>query len=232
MQPSAIGLRRIAVLEGLSDATLEALARDCAWRNCAAGQHIITRDSNDRSVHLIIAGRVRVTVYSRAGRQVTFRDAEQGEMLGEMAAIDGMPRAADAIALESTLIASMTPAVFMQLLREQPVVATRVLAQLAALVRGLTDRVMDLSTLGVQNRIHAELLRLARLGAQHDSRAVLDPAPRHVDIAARVSTNREQVTRELSALAKSGLLRKEGRALVVSDLRALEALVYEVRGSA
>jgi CRP-like cAMP-binding protein len=61
---------------------------------------------------------------------------------------------------------------------------------------------------------------------------VLDPAPRHVDIAARVSTNREQVTRELSALAKSGLLQRNGRALVVSDLRALEALVNEVRASA
>jgi CRP-like cAMP-binding protein len=232
MQPSAIGLRRIAVLEGLSDATLEALARDCAWRNCATGQHIITRDSNDRNVHLVVAGRVRVTIYSRAGRQVTFRDVEPGEMIGEMAAIDGMPRAADAVALESTLIASMSPVAFARLLREEPVVATRVLAQLVALVRGLTERVMDLSTLGVQNRIHAELLRLARQAGIRDNRAVLDPAPRHVDVAARVSTNREQVTRELSALARTGLLQKDGRALVVCDAHALEALVYEVRGSA
>lgn len=232
MQPSAIGLRRIAVLDGLPDAALEALARECAWRNCAAGQHIITRDSNDRNVHLVVAGRVRVTIYSRAGRQVTFRDVEPGEMIGEMAAIDGMPRAADAVALESTLIASMSPATFARLLRDEPIVATRVLAQLATLVRGLTERVMDLSTLGVQNRIHAELLRLARHAGIRDNRAIIDPAPRHVDIAARVSTNREQVTRELSALTRTGLLQKDGRALVVGDARALEALVYEVRGGA
>jgi CRP-like cAMP-binding protein len=232
MQPSAIGLRRITVLEGLSDATLEALARDCAWRNCAAGQHIITRDSQDRSVYFVVSGRVRVTIYSASGRQVTFSDLEAGELVGEVAAIDGMPRSADAVALESTLIASLSPEAFARLLRDEPTVANRVLTRLAGLLRRTTERVMDLSTLGVQNRIHAELLRLARLGSPRDNRAVLDPAPRHVDIAARVSTNREQVTRELSALARSGLLGKQGRALVVNDVRALEALVNEVRASA
>jgi CRP-like cAMP-binding protein len=173
-----------------------------------------------------------VTIYSASGRQVTFSDLEAGELVGEVAAIDGMPRSADAVALESTLIASLSPEAFARLLREEPTVANRVLTRLAGLLRRTTERVMDLSTLGVQNRIHAELLRLARLASPRDNRAVLDPAPRHVDIAARVSTNREQVTRELSALAKSGLLQRNGRALVVSDLRALEALVNEVRASA
>jgi CRP-like cAMP-binding protein len=232
MEPSGIGLRRIAVLEGLSGSALDALARECAWRNCAAGQHIITRDSNDRNVYLIVSGRVRVTIYSTSGRQVTFRDLEAGEMMGEVAAIDGMPRSADAVALESTLTASMTPAVFSRLLREEPAIATRVLTRLAGLVRRLSERVIDLSTLGVQNRIHAELLRLTRQAGARDNRAILDPAPRHADIAGHVSTNREQVTRELSALARSGLLGKQGRALVVNDVRALEALVYEVRGNA
>jgi CRP-like cAMP-binding protein len=232
MQPSVIGLRRIAILEGLTDAALEALARDCAWRNCAAGQHIITRDSLDRSVHFVVSGRVRVTIYSASGRQVTFSDLEAGELVGEVAAIDGMPRSADAVALESTLTASLSPEAFARLLRDEPTVANRVLTRLAGLLRRTTERVIDLSTLGVQNRIHAELLRLARLAGATGNRAFLDPAPRHADVAARVSTNREQVTRELSALAKSGLLGKQGRGLVVNDVRALEALVNEVRGSA
>jgi CRP-like cAMP-binding protein len=83
----------------------------------------------------------------------------------------------------------------------------------------------------VQNRIHGELLRLARQAGISDNRAILDPAPRHADIASQVSTYREQVTRELSALAKTGLLHKDQRRLVVRDVRALEALVYQVRGS-
>jgi CRP-like cAMP-binding protein len=231
-EASMLGLRRIALLEGLSDAVLAALARECVWRNYAGGQRIIARDADDRSVHFVIAGRVRATTYSRSGRQVTFRDQQAGDFLGEVAAIDGLPRSVDVIALDSTLVASMTPAAFARLLHEQPVVAGRVLRRLAALVRGLSERVIDLSTLGVQNRIHAELLRLARAAGIRDNTARIEPAPPHTDIASQVSTYREQVTRELSALVKAGLLAKDRRALVVLDVARLGRLVDEVRAAA
>jgi len=231
-QPSALGLRGIALLGGLSTASLEALARECAWRNFAAGQRIISRDAKDRDVYVVVSGRARVTTYSAAGRQVTFRDLGAGEFFGDIAAIDGESRSADVVALESALVASMAPAVFWRLLRDQPDVAGRVLRGLAGLVRRLSERVIDLSTLGVQNRIHAELLRRAQLAGVSGNTARIDPAPRHADIASQVSTYREQVTREFSALAKAGVLGKEDGALVVRDVARLERLVEEVRGTA
>lgn len=227
-ETSVLGLRRVALLDGLTDSALTALARECAWRNYAAGQRIVSRDADDRSVHFVIAGRVRATTYSRSGRQVTFRDQHSGDFLGEVAAIDGLPRSVDVVALESTLVASMTPAAFARLLQQQPLVAGRVLRRLATLVRGLSERVIDLS-IGVQNRIHAELLRLARAAGIRDNTARIDPAPPHADIASRVSTYRAQVTRELSALVRTGLLAKDRRALVVLDMARLGRLVEEVR---
>jgi CRP-like cAMP-binding protein len=230
--PSALGLRRVALLAGLADEALEALARECAWRNVAAGQRIVSRDAKDRDVYLIVAGRARVTIYSAAGRQVTFRDLAAGEFFGDIAAIDGEPRSADVVALESALVASMTPAVFRRLLREHPDVAERILRSLAGLVRRLSERVIDLSTLGVQNRIHADLLRRARAAGVTGNAARIDPAPKHADVASEVSTYREQVTRELSALAKAGIVGREAGALVVRDVARLERLVAEVRASA
>lgn len=232
VQPSSLGLRRVALLEGLSDQRLESLARECAWRNYRAGQPIITRAAADRDVHLIIAGRVRVTTYSAAGRQVTFRDIGAGELFGEVAAIDDMPRSADVVALENSMTASMPAAVFRQLLREQPALAERVLRRLASLVRRMSERVIDLSTLGVHQRLHAELLRLAREAGVTRNSARIEPAPKHADLASQVSTYREQVTRELSALAKAGIVKREGRALVVRDLKRLETLVEEVKAGA
>jgi CRP-like cAMP-binding protein len=229
--PSTLGLRGVTLLEGLSDERLEWIARQCAWRRYAAGQHIISREAPDRDVHLIVAGRVRITTYSAAGRQVTFRDERAGEVLGDVAAIDGRPRSADAIALEGVLVASMSPGSFRGLMEQEPVVAERVLRRLAGLIRGLSERVIELSTLGVQNRIHAELLRLAREAGVDANRARIDPAPRHADIASQVSTYREQVTRELSALAKLGILAKDGKALVVRDVDRLAKMVREVRAA-
>jgi len=219
--PSSLGLRSIALLEGLAPERLAAIARECAWRHCEAGQHIISRDAGDRDMYLIVSGRARVTTYSAAGRQVTFRDFGAGEHFGELAAIDGMPRLADVVALESALLASLPRAAFGRLLRD-----------LAALVRQLSERVIDLSTLGVQQRLYAEVLRLAREAGVRGNRARIEPAPKHAELASQVSTYREQVTRELSALAKAGVLGKDGRALVVLDVARLEKMVEEEKSGA
>jgi CRP-like cAMP-binding protein len=228
VQPISLGLRNIELLAGLSKERLEALARQCAWRNHEKGQSIISREADDGGVYFLVTGRVRVTTYSQAGREVTFRDIEAGEMFGELAAIDGGARSADVVALDGALTAALPPAAFWQLLREEVLVAERVVRRLGQLVRLLSERVLDLSTRPVPTRIHAELLRLAREAGVKENRARLSPAPRQADIASLVSTYREQVTREFSALTRAGILAKEKEALLVCDVQRLEALVAQV----
>lgn len=227
-----MGLRSISLLEGLAPEKLDVLARQCVWRNYEAGKRIISRNAADRDVYLLVSGKVRITTYSQGGRQVTFRDIAGGEVFGEVAALDDKPRSADVIALDPTLIASMPAAVFRKLLHDEPLLGARMLKRLASMVRVLSERVIDLSTLGVQNRIHAELLRLAREAGVARNAARIEPAPKHADIASQVSTYREQVTRELSALAKAGILGKEGGALLVLDVKRLEKIVEEVKAGA
>lgn len=212
-------------------ADLEALAAQCRWRRFATGQRVISREAPDQDVYLIVSGRVRVTSFSAAGRQVTFRDIPAGDWFGDFAAIDGLARSADVVALEDTLAAAMGPAAFRDLLHAHPAVCDRMLQRLVTSVRELTERVFDFSTLGVQNRVHAEVLRLARQAGIAENVACIEPAPKHSDIASQVSTYREQVTRELSTMAKQGLVQRSGRALVIPDVARLEKLVAEVRRS-
>src|SRR4051794_16595565 len=117
-QPSSLGLRSLELFEGLPAEKLDALARQCAWRNYENGQRIISRQAADRDVHLLVSGRVRVTAYSRAGRQVTYTDIAASEIFGDIAAIDDGPRSADVLALENCLVACMPVAVFRRLLGE------------------------------------------------------------------------------------------------------------------
>jgi CRP-like cAMP-binding protein len=232
IQPSALGLRRIALLEGLPDERLETLAARCAWKRYEPEQRIVSWNGQDSDLHLIVSGRVRITIYSAAGRQVTFNDEVSGGAFGYLSAIDGKPRSADAVALDSVLIASISRELFREVLQEEPLVRERLLIRLTELIRQLSDRVIDLSTLGVQNRVHAEVLRLAREAGVVGNRARIDPAPKHADIASRVSTYREQVTRELSALTRLGVLQKDAGALVVKDVGRLDRMVKEVREGA
>jgi CRP/FNR family transcriptional regulator, cyclic AMP receptor protein len=232
VQASTLGLRHVKLLHGLPAERLELIASRCRWRNVPAGEPIVARNSLDCDVHFVVSGRVRVTTFSAGGRQVTFRDEDAGEMFGDIAALDGKPRSADVVALDSVLVASMTSEVFRDLIAHEDVVRERVLQRLSNLVRLLSERVIELSTLGVQNRIHAELLRLARESGAIGRQARIQPAPKHADVASQVSTYREQVTRELSALARQGLLAKEGNALILLDVPRLQRMVDEVRTNA
>src|SRR5215212_9259846 len=115
VQFSTLGLRNVKLLHGLPTERLEWIAASCRWQNVPAGELIVTRDSLGTEVHFIVSGRVRVTTFSAARKQVTFRDEEAGEMFGDIAALDGKPRSADVLALESVLVASMASAVFLEL---------------------------------------------------------------------------------------------------------------------
>ena len=231
VEPSIAGLKRVRLLEGVPTPALEQLARQCRWRRVPAAQSVISREAQDQDVYLIVSGRVRVTSFSTAGRQVTFRDIPAGDWFGDFAAIDGLSRSADVVALDDSLVAAMSPAVFRTLLHEHPAACDLILHRLVSSVRELTERIFDLSTLGVQNRVHAELLRLAKQTQIKGNAARIDPAPRHAEIASQVSTYREQVTRELSAMVKQGLIQRSGRALVIPDVARLEKIVADVRRS-
>ena len=89
---------------------------------------------------------------------------------------------------------------------------------------------MDLSTLGANNRVHAELLRLAKPGIKEANTAEISPIPIHGDIASRVSTTRETVARVFSDLTREGILRRDQDTLIILDIDTLTDIVETVRG--
>ena len=68
-EPSLLGLRKIRFLHKLPDDALTRLARECRWRRYLSGQQVISRDSADRDVYLIVTGMVRATAFSAAERE-------------------------------------------------------------------------------------------------------------------------------------------------------------------
>ena len=150
------------------------------------------------------------------------------EMFGELAAIDGGERSADVVALTDVTIASVSAEVFREIYLEFPTVAEATLRRLVTLVRSLSDRVVEFSTLAVRSRIHAELLRLGRDHMTTENSALIAPAPTHAEIANRISTHREAVSRELSDLARSRIVEKREGGLFILDIERLAQLLQEL----
>lgn len=224
---SLVGVQVFGRLDAADRGRLAAL---CSGRRYEAGQRILSHKDPTQDVYFIISGKVRVTIYSLNGKEITFRDQGAGEMFGELGAIDGEPRSAHVMALEDSLLASMPRETFWEVLSSYPEVAGFTLKRLASLVRRLSERVFEFSTLAVRNRIHAELLRLARENPRDDNTAVIVPSPTHADIASRISTHREAVTREYHDLAEAGIIEQRRGELVINDVARLENMVREVTG--
>jgi len=81
--------------------------------------------------------------------------------------------------------------------------------------------VNEFSTMNVGSRLRSELLRLSRPGAE-DGTAIVTPPPTHLELAARISTHREAVTRELKSLERAGLIERRRNGIVL--LRPKELL--------
>ena len=227
---NARSLAQIHLLEDLSAVEVERLEQACSWKTYAAQEQIIDRQSDTQDVYFVVTGAARVVIYSLSGREITLDDVNAGGHFGDLAAIDGEPRSASVMALRDTVIASLSQERFLQLLSEHFTVTLRLMRALTRIVRTSTDRIMDLSTLAANNRVQADLLRLARNNMVGENRAELKPIPVHGDIASRVSTTRETVARVLSDLSRQGMVERQKDRLVVDDVDRLEDMVEEVRG--
>lgn len=224
------GFKRVPILADSPDTTIDWVVKNCTWRQYDAGEQIVGYQDNSTDVYFLLTGKARAVVYSSDGKAVLFSDLRPGTMFGEIAAIDRKPRSASIEALEPCAIASLSADKFESLMIREPKVAVATLRHVIADVRRLSERVFEFSTMAVNNRIHAELLRLAGDVGQRKTEAVLSPAPSLSDIANRISTHREAVSREISRLTTTGLLRREGGDLRITNIAKLIELVDEAKG--
>ena len=221
-------LTAFEVFRTLPPEAIEALSKRCQWHRYSSNQLIVGQDDETKDVFFIVRGKVRVTVYAASGKEVSFRDLGAGQMFGELSAIDGRRRSATVMAVQEALTARMPPNVFWKAIEHYPQVAAAVMRHLVSLVRALSGRVFEFSTLAVKNRIHAELLRLAREANEANKGAVLiSPAPTHAEIASRISTHREAVTRELNELVRTGLIERRSGGLIIRDIDRLARLAAD-----
>jgi CRP-like cAMP-binding protein len=221
-------LASVEIFQDLDRDRLATVAARCRRDVYCRNQTIVGHGDATCDVYFIKSGRVGISMYSQTGKEILFRQLAPGDMFGAISAIDNAPRSASAVSLSAVELVRMSDGDFRDMLAATPEVGLRVMRHLAFLVRSLSERIFEFTTFGVRNRIHAELLRLAKAHMTSATVANIYPSPTHADIASQVSTHREAVSREFGYLTSEGILKKRGRNLIVRDVPRLEALVREV----
>ena len=230
MDNTAETLARIPMFRLLDADALHRLDAACTWHRASAKEWVLDREAGGTDLFFVLRGHVRVVV-GTAGREAILRDIRDGEFFGELAAIDRRPRSAGILAVTDTLVARMPADVFLRAVREHPDVCDRLLQALVAQIRTLANRADEHSGLNVRQRLYAELLRLARVPVGGDRRPAVSPPPTHAELAARVSSHREAITRELNALGRDGLIERRRGAIVLLDVDRLRGMVTGSAGT-
>ena len=220
-------LRGVSLLQSLSDEKLSQVAQQCLWHRLDAGQVLHGPYTNQR-LYMLISGSLSVASHGANGRSLILGHILPGRFFGPM--VDSTIAGQVAITVQATqdsLVASLSNEELEELIASDVQVIRAVVQQLVELSSLLARRVVNLGTLSVRGRLHAELLEQAQLAGIEDDEALLSPAPRQQDLALLLGTSREEVAREMSRLTRLGLLQREGRNLHICRVDGLRMLLEE-----
>lgn len=210
------------LLEALPQAVRRSLLAQKHTVKYEPGAQILRQEEDTRDVFFINYGKVRVTFYTEKGDRLSFTEMYAGQSFGELSAIDLRPRTANVVAIEETSLTRIRNTQFRSLLRNHPDFAHFVMCQMTALIRRLNARMYELRALDAKHRIYAELLRMAENGQLENGQIIIDNPPTHTEIAARINSHREAVSRIYRALIREDLLEKASKKLILKDPQILQ----------
>jgi CRP-like cAMP-binding protein len=199
--------------------SLNDLARRAVVRRLATGQVLFVE--GDPSDHLVLvrSGRLRVLVSSDRGDEMVLTVLGEGEALGELSVIDGLPRSATVEALGATVLVMLPAAEVRAVLMQSPAALLAVTMQLAGQVRRLTGGTADLVFLDLPRRLAKFVLARSEAGA--GGKPVADLGVSQSGLAAQLGTTRQSVNRALAGLVRRGWVQLDGTRITIVDEAAM-----------
>jgi len=216
-------LRNIPLFLGLDEPALQEMASLTRHRAYLPQTALFHAGDPGHMLYIIVAGQVRIERASASGDMIHLAYRGRGDHFGELALLDGKPRMASAVTVSECVCLTIEREAFQQYLRSASSVSFQIMATLAERLREAADALESVQELDVLGRLCKALLELAPgCGPNMDSSPVeITLRVTHQRLGDRIGATRESVTRALSGLRKSGLVRTSGSVLTLLDLDAL-----------
>ena len=187
----------------LLSAELRRLAQRGVVRRYAKNKVIIAEGELSDSLYVLLAGSVKVYSLDENGREIIYGDVFAGDFFGEMS-LDGGPRSASAMTVEACTCAVLTRTELREHLAQEPDFTFTLVMRVVARARAATRIARNIALLDVYGRIAA--LLESRYGPAREGATVTLQSITHQDIANRVGSSREMVSRLLKEMEKAGYI--------------------------
>ena len=209
-------LKRSVLFQNLPESDLRKISLKFKFIDLPMGEVLFYEKDESSDMYLVIEGKVRASLFDEHGNELVLAELGPGEFLGEMSMIDGLPRSATVIAEEPTKLAVLSREAFLKILRENPDISVNVIRALVARLRRTDDMVEALAFRNVESRIVKFLLEVGRERGVMESGKFKVRKMTHRDLASRVGSSREAVTKALKALTFKGVIEDSGNFWLVS----------------
>ena len=207
----------VSIFSGVGDKALEKLSKLMISKDFPKNTLIFGQDEIGDSMYIVGSGRVKVVLYGDSGKEITLTYFIPGDFFGEMALVDDRPRSANVETTEDSSLLMLKRDVFKKHLMEHPNIALNILAVLSSRLRKADEIIGNLALLDVYGRVARTLSDLAeKEGKKVDEGTLIEKRPTHQDIASMVSTSRETVSRVLNEFQRRGLLKMDGKQVILS----------------
>ncbi len=222
----AEALKKVPLFADLSEKELAFLAERATPRRLGAGELIFSEGEACEGLYVVESGAIRVFKTSAGGREQVLTIEGAGGSVAELPVFDGGDYPASAAAMNQATVLFVSKRDFQALCLEHPQVALKVLKVVGKRLRRLVGIIEELSFTTIHHRLASLLLRLAERRGKRTARGVeITIQSSNQELAAHIGTVRELVSRNLSRLQAEGIIRMEGKTIIIPNLDALRAEV-------
>lgn len=214
-------LKQFWLFDGLAGPDVERIARVASFRSVERGDVIFDYNDVARSVYCVLSGLVKLMVRTGRRKERIFELVEAGQSFGEGVAFVGQPTRGRAVAVQEGRLLTIPSRALVEMLGSSPALALRLVYKVSQRVSRLLAELESDAAQSSSQRIVSWLV--AQLRKQPgETRIHLDISK--ATLAASLNTTPETFSRVLRHLRESGVIRVEGRDIVVCDPSRLKSL--------
>ncbi len=226
-ESEAIYLKQVSIFKSLNDEEALDLVSVAKKRTFRSGEVIFHRDDPGQTLYIIKEGKVKICLISPDGQEISLVVFGKGECFGEFSLLDGLPRSADAVALEKVECYILQRADFHNVIMKKPRIAIQVMEVLCERLRKTDQQVEDLIVLDVYGRVAKKLLELAQThGVQVENGILIDVRLTQQDLAAMVGASRESVNKVLGYFTDKEFITTDKHKITIHSVTDLKRRIY------
>ncbi len=212
-------IREFSIFNGVDDDALNELVSMARCHDYPKNNILFYQGDPPGSIYLVVSGAVKCTLMNEEGREVVLNVVRPGGIFGLISALDGEPQPANAITSQLCRLAKFPVDDFVNWLAQQKMIQKVVMAEFGRRIRDAYQKIGEHALMGVKERLLMALLDIAEREGEHEPEGttIVFTRPTHQELANRIGSSREVVSRVLKDLLESDLLQAEGRVIRVSE---------------